>query len=782
MSDRKRQSKAEMQERTANPICLLNRESGPGLELAIGTDPFCLTAGADPYCSGINFLAPQITVQSDHQIKYDGSKLYKNHVFRFGAGYNHIHGGGLAAFLGLAPAVNAPTNATPFNVFPGGANNPLNYPADNVTLGNGQGFSSLQSAFGFAGGGLGPDNRISFYFGDSWKVKPNLTVTAGLRYVRDTGRTDSNLGPLPVLNDFNNQFYSNLGAAVNQPNRNFAPQLGVAWDPNKNGKTVIRAGLGLFYENSIWNNVLFDTPGRLQKGLFLGFAGACANGGATPVTFPDGSVHTPTFCGQPIGSVVPEITQFQQQYQAAVLSAGPATNGSYIGNILADNFNTSTALLAPDYVSPRSVQMNIGMQREIRRGMVASVDYLRNISTHNFLILDTNHVGDARFFNKTAALAAISATNAQFGCADVACDIAAGANITDFASNGLDSGYVLCGGSPCAAAAFPGINNAVGSNEMLFPIGRSVYNALQATLKEDLARPLPSIKHANLQVSYSFSRYVATARDNDFSTAATDFADPNHYIGPNALDRTHQISFGGYMDLPAGFQFGVTAHFDSPLPSNVLLPVSGAPGGIFQTDVTGDGTGDGATANNRGLGDLLPGTNVGGFGRSFGTSGLNNLITNYNTNLVGQATPAGQVLISNGLFTLGQLQALGGVIGGSTPTATLPYGPLQLAPPGAIEQTWLRTFDMNMSWGYKIKERFEIRPGVSFFNVFNFSNFDGPAVPFSPTLNGQVGSPNGTTSALEHGAAGNLLRLGLGSGVNALGAPRAIEWELKLSF
>ena len=42
-----------------------------------------------------------------------------------------------------------------------------------------------------------PDNRISFYFGDSWKVKPNLTVTAGLRYVRDTGRTDSNLGPLP---------------------------------------------------------------------------------------------------------------------------------------------------------------------------------------------------------------------------------------------------------------------------------------------------------------------------------------------------------------------------------------------------------------------------------------------------------------------------------------------------------------------------------------------------------------------------------------------------------
>jgi len=323
-----------------------------------------------------------------------------------------------------------------------------------------------------------------------------------------------------------------------------------------------------------------------------------------------------------------------------------------------------------------------------------------------------------------------------------------------------------------AAAAFPGVNNAVGANEMLFPIGRSVYNGLQLSLRQDAADPLPGVKHINMQVSYSFSRYVATARDNDFSTFATDFANPTHYIGPNALDRTHQISFGGYMDLPAGFQIGFASHFDSPLPSNVTLPVSGAPGGIFQTDVTGDGTGDGGVSN-RGVGDLLPGTNVGGFGRSFGVSGLNKLINNFNTNMVGNATPAGQVLISNNLFTLAQLQALGGVIGASTPSATAPFGPLQLAPPGAIGQAWLRTFDLSLSWAYKIKERVTLRPGISFFNVFNFSNFDGPGIPFSSILNGGVGSPNGTTSALEHGGAGNFLRLGLGSGVNALGAPRA---------
>src|SRR4029077_15831926 len=67
-------------------------DPAPGIELAIGGDPNCLTAGLDDFCSGPNFLAPQSTVQSDHQIKYDGSKSYKNHLFRFGVGYNHILG------------------------------------------------------------------------------------------------------------------------------------------------------------------------------------------------------------------------------------------------------------------------------------------------------------------------------------------------------------------------------------------------------------------------------------------------------------------------------------------------------------------------------------------------------------------------------------------------------------------------------------------------------------------------------------------------------------------
>ncbi len=152
---------------------------------------------------------------------------------------------------------------------------------------------------------------------------------------------------------------------------------------------------------------------------------------------------------------LPRSSRLQQQYQAAVQQAGPAVNGTYIGTLKADNQVTSSTLINPDYKSPRSVQMNIGIQRELRKGMVASVDYLRNISTHNFLILDTNHVGDARFFNKAAAVSAINTTNAKFGCATVGCAVAAGATISDYASNGLDSGEALCSGLPCALAGAP---------------------------------------------------------------------------------------------------------------------------------------------------------------------------------------------------------------------------------------------------------------------------------------------------------------------------------------
>jgi Carboxypeptidase regulatory-like domain len=743
------------------------------IELAIGPDPLCINiSGATPdvFCSGQGFLAPQSTPQSDHQVKYDGSKAIGKHVLRYGGGFNHIQGGGFAGFLADGPAVNDPNP----NDCPGA---PFNCLANTVLLSNGQGYETEKPSFGFPFGGLGPDNRFSWYMGDSWKLWPNFTLTYGLRYVRDTGRTDSDLPAIPELSTlFDNQFYSGLGNRVNNPNKNFAPQMGLAWDPWKNGKTVFRGGVGIFYENSIWNNVLFDRPARLPTGLFLGIQPACAAGSPISYTLPGTTTTvTPTYCNMPIGSVQSDIAAAQAQYQAAAAAVGSGPNPSYVVSALADTGpnGTGTNLFYPGYRTPRSVQMNFGVQREIHRGMVFTADYLRNISTHTLLAVDTNHVGDARFLNVTAANAAINTTNAAYSCpagpAGIQCAINAGATIVNYATNGLDSGYELCAGGPCPNAAFGGINNgATGGNQMLFPIGRAVYNGLQMSLKQDLHNPFKGIPYLNLQVSYALSRYVAMSNDSDFINSAWDAAAPTRYIGPNGLDRTDQLSFGGTMQLPAHFSASVIGHFYSPLSTTMFLPATGLPGGMFVTAVNGDGTGDGYAANgsNGTVGSILPGTSLGSFGRSVNASNINNVINSYNQNYAGKPTPAGNALVSAGLFTTTQLSELG---------AVMPK--LNTAPADEANNGWLRALDLSLNWTYKVLERVNLQPGVSFFNLPNFVNFDAPKNTLSGVLSGTPGTVNGTSG--EQPAS---LRIGLGSGVFGLGSPRVIEFSLKLNF
>lgn len=746
----------------------------PGLELGFGGDPFCLTAGADFFCSGTNFLAPQATQQRDQQLKYDGTKISGQHIFRFGFAWNHILGGGFASFLGLAPAVgnnffSSDLAAAAAGPFAGGASNPLNYPVDSVYLGNGIGFSTAIPQFGFPGGGEF-DNRIEWYIGDTWKMRSNLVLNLGLHYVRDTGRDDNNLPPVPVLNEFG----PGLGNLTYQPDLNFAPEVGIAWDPWRNGKTVIRAGAGLYYENDIFNNVLFDAPARLEKGLFLGMLSACPSATGT-VTLPNGQTQSVAgICGQPIGKVQNQIVALQHAYQAATLAAGPASNASYIGTALTDNASTGTNLIAPDFRTPRSWQFNIGFERQLHPGTVLSADYVRNVAYDELLYYDTNHVGDARYLDKAAALAAITATNTSFGCppgaAGINCAIAAGATITDYASNGLDSGTAINGGFPAATAsvpvAFPGINPNLGQNNMLFPVGRSNYNALQVELRQNIDRPLPFVRHLGLQASYALSRYNAMAADSDFINGATNFANTNQYFGPNGLDRTDQFSVGGVGDLPGGLRLSLIVHAYTALPATLYVP----PGPqretttaqIFQSNFTGDGQG----------GDPVPGTNLGAFDRGVDAANINQLITRYNSTYAGNPTPAGMALVNAGFFTAQQLKALGAV----APT-------LALAPSGQVNLGGLFDTDLGITevihlsrfWS-RFSEAATLQPSITFYNLTNSANYDFPSNPLSGILNGSVGSLNGTT----YGQRTN--RVTLGSGVFGLGAPRMLEFGAKFTF
>ncbi len=758
---------------------VLNPAAGIALIISPSSVDLTCLGGGEAFCSGANILAPQATLQSNKQGKYDGSFTFGSHILRYGIGVNRILGGGFAKFFGLAPAVDSQLTsdtelAADSGPFPGKRNNPLNYPAQNVLLGNGQGFFTEMPQFGFPAGGQF-DTRFTWYVGDSWKATHRLTISYGVHYVRDTGRSDSDLAAIPELE----QFGPGLGRRVHQPNKNFSPQLGIAWDPFGKGKTVIRAGTGIFYENAVFNNVLFDRPGRLQKGLFFGTGLACIFSSALPPVnyWPAGQTlpSAPAFCGQPIGNVVNDIAAFQQQYQAAVLAAGPQSNINFVGNTLAEGGNsTGDQLIAPNYRSPYSFQVNVGIQHQFGRGTVLTADYVRNVGLHYLLGIDVNHIGAARTLNVANAQAAINATNAQFkdalanpcaaGSAGINCAIAAGATIADYAGNGLDSGVALSGGFPCPTCAFPGLNPNLGENQILFPIGRSVYNGMLVSLKSNLQNPLRGVRAMNLVVSYALARFKSQAADQDFINNSLDFDNPRRFFGPNGLDRTHNLGVGAVMDFPWATRVGITTHWATAIPITLFLPNSGLPGEIFRTDVTGDGR----------VADPVPGTNIGSFGRDVTASDINNLISTYNTTAAGQLTPAGQALVSAGLFTQSQLVQLGAV----TPT-------LAKAPKGQVGVSPRFTFDMYVSWVLRVNklfhglsERIVVEPQVALFNVFNFQNFDPGGNVLSGTLNGLPGSANGTA----RGDRTNLVSPGSASGVNWGGVPRQWQFGIKLTF
>jgi carboxypeptidase family protein len=808
---------------------IFDAAAGSGLPLA--NFPVSITLGT--LATGPNLLAPQGTPQSNRQFKYDGSRIWGGHIIRYGFDFNHIQGGGFASFNAITPQVatglgpgqiafadsQVGVAGCPAATTAAAEANPLCYPMDFVEFGNGVGFSTTQPAFGFPFGGLGPDNRIGAYLGDSWKARRNLTITAGVRYVRDTGRTDSDLAPIQAINNV----LPGFGNRVDQRNTNLAPQLGIAWDVRSNAKTVIRAGVGLFYENVIYNNVLFDRPPRLTNGAFLSFPAACSGGSAFPITFgPNGPnagqsitidqfLGTPGTCAQNIGAAGANLLAFQQAFirsngvdpttLAITVPLNPNNlppNPSFVGTNIANGVNTPLGLFAPGYKTPYAFQFNIGVQREIRPGMVLSADYVRNVGLRYLLSQDANHGGDVAFLNSANALAAITATNASFGCAagtaGIPCAIAAGAIIDNYALNGLDSPGDAGGTCPAALGtaapcAFGGINPSVGQLPFLFPIGRSVYNALQVKLVENVEHPFRGARHLNLQVSYALSRLQnagaalglgasegPSVADQDFVLNAIDNRNALRSFGDSVLDRRNQLSFGGIVEVPLGFRLGFIAHFWSPLPSTLYVPFTGdSAGEIFRTDFTGDGT----------VQDVLPGTHVGSFGRDISNGNINNAINNFDNNVAGHLTPAGQALVNMGLFTPAQLgvgdaSCLTTPVGSPTPThsslcAVAPLVPR--APQGEVGTAPLKAFDLKIGWHHSFRERVTVEPSIGFYNLFNFANFDLPTSTLSGSLTGSPGSVNGT---LPQDRLFN--RVGIGSGVFSLGAPRTIEVGMKISF
>jgi outer membrane receptor protein involved in Fe transport len=114
-------------------------------------------------------------------------------------------------------------------------------------------------------------NEYGVFLQDDWKVRPNLTVNAGLRYEwfgRPTEINDllTNMIPGPGNDIFEKVRTATVGQVeqvVPDDYNDFGPRIGVSWDPLGTNKLAIRAGYGLMYErlfNNSIENIRFNPP------------------------------------------------------------------------------------------------------------------------------------------------------------------------------------------------------------------------------------------------------------------------------------------------------------------------------------------------------------------------------------------------------------------------------------------------------------------------------------------------------------------------------------------
>jgi hypothetical protein len=722
---------------------------------------------------GPDLLAPQQTFQDNKQTKYDASVVAGNHTLRFGASYNRIDQAVFANFFGLAPRIRATRNATTiaFANNNGGAGDPLNYPLNQIVLGNGLGAFSEKPALGFSNGGT-INNRLGLYFSNAWKIRRSFTLNFGLRYDYDSGLSDSDLKRTDKLAEFSPA----LRGFINNDNNNFGPQAGFAWDVGGSGKFVIRGGAGIFYETNIINNFLFDRVLNLPPGLgndtpvltsgapdLLDPAtGNClyrATNFRTTVGQCDAAGGVNLF-SQPLKNVISAVQLMQRTLQGVTAPLAANYPPAGVPPLFDQVLDAAGSIIFNGYKRPYGFMANIGFQYELKPGLIIGMDYLRNRGVHFNQVTDLNRIGAANTLNVAAARAIIAAANDEFGCgnsssaAAINCAIAAGASIIDYANFGLGAGSALDG------FAFQGMNPNFRGMGFLQSLGLSSYNALTINLRGRLGNFGP-FKNMTGVVSYALSRFESSGGDQDFISGSAFNDAPTKFYGPAGLDRTHQFSMGLLIDLPGGFKLNTTTRIASPLSQSAFISCTDCGAAeIFFSDLDGDGVID----------DPLPGTNRGSFGRDVRDgNALNYLISAFNAQVQnGAFTPAARALLTAGLFNESQLRALGAVYNNGFQIAPAPAGQVGLDP--------FYNTDLRFSWALRIKERVSIQPMIEIFNVFNIANFDPPGNRLGAFLDGSPGSINGTTQGLRSN------RYGLGSGSFAPGIPRAFQFGLRVEF
>ncbi|MBA3512750.1 MAG: TonB-dependent receptor [Pyrinomonadaceae bacterium] len=365
---------------------------------------------------------------------------------------------------------------------------------------------------------------VGFFGQDEWRLSPNLVVSYGLRYERES-----------IINDRNN----------------FAPRFSVAYDPFSSGKTVLRFGAGLFYNRALLRTIddftlgtrrlFFDTnslrdpdTGKLmsaaQRRRFI----------ATNLHFP-----------RTLTVESPLVTQFAE-------------------------LNTEfSRRLDPHLRIPESYQANFGVERHIGSGFVFEANYTLNRGIHLWREFNANApvlpsglknfseylasrdfanfrggpAGDRPLYNAPTAgelvrFVFVSSDNADPN--SVGRRIEFGVPVSLINLNSFTS-------STSTEVALAALNDlrpdaTRAEVEQLIAAGNSFYQGLTLELRKGFNRRSNGL-------GFSFrAAYTVSSLVDDGVVNTSDALTPGDFRRERArslLDRKHRFAFSGTFDLPA---------------------------------------------------------------------------------------------------------------------------------------------------------------------------------------------------------------------------------------
>jgi Carboxypeptidase regulatory-like domain/TonB dependent receptor len=244
------------------------------------------------FASAGGFATPGLIATTTYQLSDDFNWVKDSHQFQFGAMYLR------------------PIQFSTFCVYCDGL-----YTFSGQLTGNAMSDFISGSLGSFTDANISHDderwNNIGLYAQDSWKVNSHLTVNYGLRWEPYlAGSIDRGWVTHFSQADFNANIHSGVYPNAppgllfpgdpgfktgNKPNNtrwnNFAPRVGVAWDPKGDGKTVIRASFG----------ILYDMPHTL---FYYNYSSSPPWGESITISAPPGGFANP-WAGFPGGSPYP---------------------------------------------------------------------------------------------------------------------------------------------------------------------------------------------------------------------------------------------------------------------------------------------------------------------------------------------------------------------------------------------------------------------------------------------------------------------------------------------